>query len=464
MTRPILEVEGLTLRVQGKLVLKDLDFALPATGITALMGPVGTGKSTLIKWLCAKADPEIYSSEVRRAEYFYAPLSRRNRPLLYGQKLAQTFEQMMMHFSVLLSSNPPLICVDEPTAEMSAAESERVMERLAMIARSRALLLISHNQAQVHDYADSVMLLAGGRLQEITPTRQFFDAPQSIAGQQFVGSGWAVTAGVETPAHHLSHDLRALPFEIAVEPVGADGRLRSVCPGKIFVYDLPADLGALPGDADAFSAVGIDALICAERDISSVADTLACMGVTSIRLPDVEADAAFSAARARCRALQARLEAGGTLTFLRIGRGSVATQAIALQLVFMGVPADKVACIAATLQGDATLPPEAEQELWDFELARDLESDGVDPQGFRIDAPDISWIENQVPRSRAKDPASAPRLQRRNAEDISDRCASAERIPPAPSAGPPNNKPPSDRPIPVELEPKNLGMTTTARR
>ena len=45
-----LEIRGLVKEyVAGKPVLKGVDLAVPAEGITAIIGPSGTGKSTLIR-------------------------------------------------------------------------------------------------------------------------------------------------------------------------------------------------------------------------------------------------------------------------------------------------------------------------------------------------------------------------------------------------------------------------------
>lgn len=415
MNSAILDVEGLTLRAAGKLVLKDLSFRLPPTGMVALMGPVGTGKSSLLKWLCARADPAVYSAEVTRTEYFRAPLTRRNRPLLFAQRQALKLDQMMMRLNVLLDSNPALICVDEPTAELMPKESDALMNRLAVVAQSRAVLVISHNQREMQDYSDQVMLLAGGRLQEITPTRQFFETPTTEAGRQFVGSGWVVGAGVDTPTHHLNSDLRPMPFVPEVRMVGAEGRLTSIAEGKLYVLDLPtsaAEVHSIPG---ALAAHGIATLV-PTRAAAATAAELALSGPTVIPLPDEGAEPDLAASRRFAGVLNARMEAGGALAFLSAAGDPEVARVVAFQLVMMGISADKAAQVAARLLGRDCLEPEAEQAIWDFELAGDLESDGVDPQAFRVESPDIAWIEAQSARPRAASTsAEEPERMRRKA-------------------------------------------------
>ncbi len=401
MPGPVLSVEELTLRAVGKRVLADASFNLPSVGMTALMGPVGAGKSTLLKWLGARADPEIYSAEYTRAVYFHAPLSRRNHPPLYAQRQAQSLKQMMMLFSVHLSANPPLICIDEATADLPANESARIMERLAIMAQSRAIIVVTHNQIEAQQFSDNIMLLAGGRLEEFTPTRQFFSDPQSDAGRQFVGSGWVTTAGVDTPNHHLSHDLRRLPFEVGVKTIGAAGRLRSIIPGQIYVLECPDDNSSLAEDVEAIKLVGIDRFAASPQTSKATTETFKKAGILSVEGSHEYADESLLANLGRCKSVQQQLKAGHSVVFPSVGKDAKVSHAVARQLIFSGVTADKAARIAAELRGMDALDVLEEQDLWDFELASDLECDDVDPSFAKLEQPEIRWIDAQVPRSRS---------------------------------------------------------------
>ncbi|MEO8531001.1 MAG: ATP-binding cassette domain-containing protein, partial [Deltaproteobacteria bacterium] len=106
MSRPVLRVDGLRLSVVGNLLFHDLSFDVPPAGIVGIMGPVGTGKSSLLKWVCGTGDPSIYVGESRSAEYFYGPMKDSNRPRLLGQKAAESFEETMVMLNALLRPNP----------------------------------------------------------------------------------------------------------------------------------------------------------------------------------------------------------------------------------------------------------------------------------------------------------------------------------------------------------------------
>lgn len=59
-----LEIKNLTASIGGKQILKDLSLTLPRGEVHAIMGPNGTGKSTLAKILAGHEDYEVQSGEV----------------------------------------------------------------------------------------------------------------------------------------------------------------------------------------------------------------------------------------------------------------------------------------------------------------------------------------------------------------------------------------------------------------
>lgn len=59
-----LEIRNLTVHIDGKPILRDFSLTIPKGEVHALMGPNGTGKSTLAKALAGHEDYEIVSGEV----------------------------------------------------------------------------------------------------------------------------------------------------------------------------------------------------------------------------------------------------------------------------------------------------------------------------------------------------------------------------------------------------------------
>ena len=58
MSDNIIEITGLTFRRGDRLIFDDLSIGVPRGGITAIMGPSGTGKTTLLKLIGGQEKPE----------------------------------------------------------------------------------------------------------------------------------------------------------------------------------------------------------------------------------------------------------------------------------------------------------------------------------------------------------------------------------------------------------------------
>lgn len=58
MSDNIIEITGLTFRRGDRLIFDDLSISVPRGGITAIMGPSGTGKTTLLKLIGGQEKPE----------------------------------------------------------------------------------------------------------------------------------------------------------------------------------------------------------------------------------------------------------------------------------------------------------------------------------------------------------------------------------------------------------------------
>jgi ABC-type polar amino acid transport system ATPase subunit len=66
-----------------------------------------------------------------------------------------------------LAMDPPLLLLDEPTASLDPARRHELGSSLrALAAAGRALVLTSHDDDFVRDYASRVLILADGRVVE----------------------------------------------------------------------------------------------------------------------------------------------------------------------------------------------------------------------------------------------------------------------------------------------------------
>jgi ABC-type phosphate transport system ATPase subunit len=374
-----LSVRKLRLTLPGRVLHHDISFDLPASGLICLMGPMGIGKSTLLAWLCGQTDPSIVTARAERVEMAGAPVGDGNRPVLLPQRAITSGDDAIVRLSHLLSLNAAVLCVDEPTAGLSPEDAAKVLDILAKVARDRTVLMVTHNQLQAASFADQVMLLAAGTLQEITPAKRFFTAPTSEAGRQFIRTGGVSLAAPDTDQRLLHPALRGVPEALDLQDEGtADPLLRWVIRDRLALYTA--------SDAWPFSAhrlrelaqKGITAL--ALFDSASTADraTVARSGLASLQL---RVGGPERPAVADCRlnslAMDRLLASGHCLAVALTAGSDPVARTVGAQLVRMGMPAGRAADALRRILRESPLSVEDEQLLWDLELAFDLDATGA---------------------------------------------------------------------------------------
>jgi len=245
---PVLELEGFGVAFATRTILLDVSLSIPAQGCTVLLGPSGTGKSTLIRTLAGLNDANSSMRNWGRAIYRGVPLCPARRPAIVTQKaylLMATVQDNMIaklpqrssltrvlqieHVRDFLLQNgqevlagklaipvidlplheqriiailrqalpePALLMVDEPTVQMSPEGAQAVLVTLEILARSRAVLMVSHHLAQTRQIAGKVILLADGIVQESAAKDDFFLRPQTVAAQHYVRTGSCPESGI----------------------------------------------------------------------------------------------------------------------------------------------------------------------------------------------------------------------------------------------------------------------------
>lgn len=207
MTAPILRVEHLTARIAGQQVVEDVSLEVPPTGVTALLGRNGVGKTSTIKAILGlieregvvefdgvRIDKELTHKIVRRG-VGYVPEDREvfakltvaenlrlaerggpiNRELVEelfpdltarAQQAAGTLsggQQQMVSLARALLNTNRLLLVDEPTKGLAPRIVGEVAEALARAAETVPILLVEQNLQVVRQLAQSIVVIAGGR-------------------------------------------------------------------------------------------------------------------------------------------------------------------------------------------------------------------------------------------------------------------------------------------------------------
>src|SRR4029077_8447217 len=73
-------------------------------------------------------------------------------------------EQRTLEIAIALATEPQLLCLDEPTAGMSAAETRDTVELIRRIAKDLTILIVEHDMEVVMGLADRITVLHYGQI------------------------------------------------------------------------------------------------------------------------------------------------------------------------------------------------------------------------------------------------------------------------------------------------------------
>jgi branched-chain amino acid transport system ATP-binding protein len=227
---PILRTDELTIRFGGLTALDRVNFAVERGEIRAVIGPNGAGKSTFFNCLTGVLRPtsgrilldgeditglppnrisqkgiarsyqitnilanasvlenvriavqsrhhgwsmlrhhRAYRDIIDRAETVLQQVGLRGKEDELAANLSHG-EQRNLEIGIALATEPRLLCLDEPTAGMSAAETHETMELVRRIARNLTILVVEHDMQVVMELAQRITVLDYGEiLAEGTP-------------------------------------------------------------------------------------------------------------------------------------------------------------------------------------------------------------------------------------------------------------------------------------------------------
>lgn len=223
MSRPILEVRGLTMRFGGLLAVNEVALTVHDKQVVSMIGPNGAGKTTLLDLICGKTratagsiefngreltrmkefdivragvgrkfqNPSIYEnlSVFENLEMSY-PAGRKVFGALFFKRSADVIarveevaaeigladqlhdeagllshgQKQWLEIGMLLMQEPELLMLDEPVAGMSVSERAQTAELLKRISQGRSVLVIEHDMEFVKSIAHRVTVLHQGRL------------------------------------------------------------------------------------------------------------------------------------------------------------------------------------------------------------------------------------------------------------------------------------------------------------
>jgi len=220
----VLRTEGLTIRFGGLTALDNVNFEIGRGEIRAIIGPNGAGKSTFFNCLTGVLRPtsgrvlfngeditglrpnqisqkgiarsyqitnilpnattlenvriaaqsrrhgwsmfthhRAYHDLIEKAEAVLASVGLRDKADELAANLSHG-EQRNLEIGIALATEPQLLCLDEPTAGMSTAETHDTMELVRRIAKDLTILIVEHDMQVVMELAHKITVLHYGEI------------------------------------------------------------------------------------------------------------------------------------------------------------------------------------------------------------------------------------------------------------------------------------------------------------
>ncbi len=184
------EVNKLDVRVNGKLIIRDISFYLSPGNCLSIIGPVGAGKTTLLRTIAGLIKP-ISGIIFKPKNYFYIPQNTLIYPSFSAIGICKFIQCDIEHMKVLANewnvpldrkltelsegtrraifwilaslSNPQLIIADEPWQGTDLWLRELIRnEMINLLSQDKIIILASHELWEIEKICSHIMILHRG--------------------------------------------------------------------------------------------------------------------------------------------------------------------------------------------------------------------------------------------------------------------------------------------------------------
>jgi phosphate transport system ATP-binding protein len=250
---PAMAVRGLRVRAGSRELLRGVDADFACCRVTAVVGPTGCGKTTLLRTLNRLHDGDgsirvqgrvelggrdVYREiedvrELRRrvGMLFQRPnpfprsiienvtigprvhgLVPRGRLRELGERLLHEVglwpavkdrlgdspfslsggQQQLLCLARALSVRPEVLLLDEPTSSLDPGTTGQIEGLIRRLSQRVTVILVSHNLGQVRRLADRVLFLLDGERVELSDRATFFEQPSDPRSRRYLAgeAGW----------------------------------------------------------------------------------------------------------------------------------------------------------------------------------------------------------------------------------------------------------------------------------
>lgn len=241
-----LSIRDVSHRYGDRLVLDSVNLEVPRQSITAIIGPSGVGKTTLLRLIAGFEAPDRGRIEVEgevvaeNSRLIIPPQSRgvtvvpqdgalfshltvggnvafglkNRRSAATRARVSQVLEivglanyekhrpsqlsggmQQRVALARALAPNPRVVLLDEPFAALDAGLREQVREETVRVLRATkaTAIWVTHDQSEALSTADQVAVMLGGRIQQVATPAVMYQHPISQQVAEFVGETFMIS-------------------------------------------------------------------------------------------------------------------------------------------------------------------------------------------------------------------------------------------------------------------------------
>ena len=229
-----IEVSGVSKRFGDFVALDDVSVSIPTGQLTALLGPSGGGKSTLLRIIAGLENADEGTIEIEGAEATHLPPQRRNvgfvfqhyaafkhmtvaknvafgleirkRPkdevkrrvaelldLVHLQQFSHRLpsqlsggQRQRMALARALAVEPEVVLMDEPCSALDPIATSKVEELIHELKRDYTIVIVTHNMQQAARVSESTAFFMLGRLVEHDRTEKIFTNPGQKITEDYI--------------------------------------------------------------------------------------------------------------------------------------------------------------------------------------------------------------------------------------------------------------------------------------